>query len=185
MSREIYITNDKIIVNYDINTCNNCCRLNYLISFPYKRKRTAPPKSHLSLSSSNNRHGQRERESNRKNRRKRGEKVALQLVLYRQLMGGGTFVDGVRRWFQRRPTSVTSTNLASSNNSSVINDPNLNALLRENQQQQGLTVIEHNFDISGLDLIKVPKRVSFPLSSSSMDSHKKVLFRFGICIVQI
>lgn len=92
-------------------------------------------------------------------------------------------MDGVRRWFQRRPTSVTSTNLASSNNSSVINDPNLNALLRENQQQQGLTVIEHNFDISGLDLIKVPKRVSFPLSSSSMDSHKKVLFRFGICIV--
>lgn len=63
MSREIYITNDKIIVNYDINTCNNCCRLNYLISFPYKRKRTAPPKSHLSLSSSNNTDTGREREN--------------------------------------------------------------------------------------------------------------------------
>ncbi|KAL8474718.1 hypothetical protein ACS0TY_030519 [Phlomoides rotata] len=87
-------------------------------------------------------------------------------------MGGGTFVDGVRRWFQRRPTSVTSTNLASSNNSSNINDQNTNAVLRQNQQQ-GLTVIEDDFDISGLNLIKVPKRVYFPFSSSSMDSHKK------------
>lgn len=99
-------------------------------------------------------------------------------------------MDGVRRWFQRRPTSVTSTNLATSNNSSSVNDQNPNLVFKENQhhQQQGDTVIEDDFDISGLEEIKVPKRVYFPFLSSTMDSHKKVAYlllyvRFRMCIV--
>ncbi|PIN14165.1 Mitogen-activated protein kinase [Handroanthus impetiginosus] len=84
-------------------------------------------------------------------------------------MGGGTFVDGVRRWFQRRSPSVASTSFALSNNS----DNNSHAVLRERREEEdGLTIIE-DFDISGLKQIKVPKRAEFPISSSSMDSHKK------------
>ncbi|KAH6763439.1 MAP kinase 9 [Perilla frutescens var. hirtella] len=79
-------------------------------------------------------------------------------------MGGGTFVDGVRRWFQRRSTSVA-------NNTSNIsnNEQQPHAVLTESQH--ALSIVE-DFDISGLKLIKVPKRVNFPLSNS-MDSHKK------------
>ncbi|KAG8388020.1 hypothetical protein BUALT_Bualt02G0081800 [Buddleja alternifolia] len=84
-------------------------------------------------------------------------------------MGGGTFVDGVRRWFQRRPSSVTSTS-----SSSIITNPH--PILTNKQQQQeedGLTTIIEDFDFSGLKLIKVPKRDFLPVSASSMDSHKK------------
>ncbi|GFP86234.1 mitogen-activated protein kinase 9 [Phtheirospermum japonicum] len=94
-------------------------------------------------------------------------------------MGGGAFVDGVRRWFHRRPTSVTNnsnnntSSLASSNFSNE-NERHSDSVLRgkPEQQEDGLTIIE-DFDISGLKLIKVPKRVDFPLSVSSMDSQKK------------
>ncbi|KAK4410824.1 Mitogen-activated protein kinase [Sesamum angolense] len=68
-------------------------------------------------------------------------------------MGGGTFVDGVRRWFQRR-SSFVSSNISNSN------EQNPDAVLREIQEQEeedGLKIVE-DFDISGLKLIKVPKR---------------------------
>lgn len=79
-------------------------------------------------------------------------------------MGGGTFVDGVRRLFQRRSTSVA--NNISSNHEQ---QQQPHAVLTE---QTDLTIVE-DFDISGLKLIKVPKRINFPFSNPSMDSHKK------------
>ncbi|KAL0464163.1 UNVERIFIED_CONTAM: Mitogen-activated protein kinase [Sesamum latifolium] len=83
-------------------------------------------------------------------------------------MGGGTFVDGVRRWFQRR-SSFVSSNISNSN------EQNPDAVLSEIQEQEeedGLKIVE-DFDISGLKLIKVPKRAYFPVSTSTMDPHKK------------
>ncbi|KAK4414203.1 Mitogen-activated protein kinase [Sesamum alatum] len=83
-------------------------------------------------------------------------------------MGGGTFVDGVRRWFQRR-SSFVSSNISNSN------EQNPDAVLSEIQEQEeenGLKIVE-DFDISGLKLIKVPKRVYFPVPTSTMDPHKK------------
>ncbi|XP_047943281.1 mitogen-activated protein kinase 9-like isoform X1 [Salvia hispanica] len=74
-------------------------------------------------------------------------------------MGGGTFVDGVRRWFQRR----------------AITNPNSNISNNDHQphaSQDPLPIVQH-FDISGLKFIKVPKRLDFPLSNPAMDSHKK------------
>lgn len=82
-------------------------------------------------------------------------------------MGGGTFVDGVRRLFQRRSASVAN-NISS--NDEQQHQPH--AVLRE---QPTLSIVE-DFDISGLKLIQVPKRIDFPLPNSSMDSHKKVPF---------
>ncbi|KAL2465129.1 Mitogen-activated protein kinase 9 [Abeliophyllum distichum] len=85
-------------------------------------------------------------------------------------MGGGTFVDGVRRWFQRRVTSTTST---INNNSS--NVKNQNEVVKSFQdKEEGLGIVE-DFDFSGLKVIKVPKRVYFLFSNSSysMDPHKK------------
>ncbi|KAK6127736.1 hypothetical protein DH2020_038512 [Rehmannia glutinosa] len=68
-------------------------------------------------------------------------------------MGGGTFVDGVRRWFQRKPTSVTNTSFAPSNNSND-NEQHPHAVLRDKQEHEdGFTIVE-DFDISGLNLIK-------------------------------
>ncbi|KAL6545524.1 Mitogen-activated protein kinase 9 [Orobanche gracilis] len=92
-------------------------------------------------------------------------------------MGGGAFVDGIRRWFQRRSTSVTHNNTSSlaysSNISSDDNDPHSHSVLRAKQEpENGFTIVE-DFDISGLKLIKVPKRVYFPVSISFMDSQKK------------
>ncbi|KAL3640734.1 Mitogen-activated protein kinase 9 [Castilleja foliolosa] len=94
-------------------------------------------------------------------------------------MGGGAFVDGVRRLFHRRPTSVTNysnnniSSLASSNFRNE-NEQHSDSVLSGKREfhEHGLTIIE-DFDISGLKLIKVPKRVDFPLSVSSMDSQKK------------
>lgn len=82
-------------------------------------------------------------------------------------MGGGTFVDGVRRLFQRRSAFVAN-NISS--NDEQQHQPH--AVLTE---QQTLSIVV-DFDISGLKLIKVPKRINFPLPNSSMDSHKKVAF---------
>ncbi|XP_057770496.1 mitogen-activated protein kinase 9-like isoform X1 [Salvia miltiorrhiza] len=74
-------------------------------------------------------------------------------------MGGGTFVDGVRRWFQRRPN--TTSNISN-------NELQPHAVLTE----RALSIVD-DFDISGLKLIKVPKRLDFPFSNPAMDSHKK------------
>ncbi|GER32406.1 mitogen-activated protein kinase 9 [Striga asiatica] len=91
-------------------------------------------------------------------------------------MGGGAFMDGVRRWFHRGPTSVahnTSSSLASSRFSND-NEPHSDSVtLREKQGQEGSLMIVEDLDISGLKLIKVPKRVYFPVPLSSMDSQKK------------
>lgn len=93
-------------------------------------------------------------------------------------MGGGTFVDGVRRWFHRRSTSGTNNSLAPSSISNT-NEQHPHAVLTENQgeEEDGLTIVE-DFDFSGLKLIKVPKRVYFPITASDMDAHKKVAFSF-------
>ncbi|KAG6411122.1 hypothetical protein SASPL_129196 [Salvia splendens] len=74
-------------------------------------------------------------------------------------MGGGTFVDGVRRWFQRRPITNPNPNIS--------NDDH-----QPHASQDPLPIVQ-DFDISGLKLIKVPKRLDFPLSNPAMDSHKK------------
>ncbi|KAL7152910.1 hypothetical protein ABFS83_04G129800 [Erythranthe nasuta] len=96
-------------------------------------------------------------------------------------MGGGTFVDGVRRLFHRRSTSGANNSLASSSSSniSITNErhPHSISILTENREEDdeqggGLTIVE-DFDFSGLKLIKVPKRVDFPVLHSAMDSHKK------------
>ncbi|XP_011039113.1 PREDICTED: mitogen-activated protein kinase 9 [Populus euphratica] len=77
--------------------------------------------------------------------------------------GSGTLVNGVRRWFQRR---------SNNNNSSGI--PQSSVKVKEDieeTEEQELTVIE-DFDISGLQLIRVPKRIHFP-PGFAMDPHKK------------
>ncbi|XP_057516327.1 mitogen-activated protein kinase 9 isoform X1 [Amaranthus tricolor] len=87
-------------------------------------------------------------------------------------MGNGTLVDGVRRWFQRR-----------SNNSSKLDDSHSNqfgqlsinsdfSASNDSNHQQDFN-IQTDFDISGLKLIKVPKRIHFSRFLPPMDSHKK------------
>lgn len=92
-------------------------------------------------------------------------------------MGNGTLVDGVRRWFQRR-----------SNNSSKLDDSHSNqfgqlsinsdfSASNDSNHQQDFN-IQTDFDISGLKLIKVPKRIHFSRFLPPMDSHKKVSFYY-------
>ncbi|CAN4115447.1 unnamed protein product [Withania somnifera] len=69
--------------------------------------------------------------------------------------GSGTFVDGVLRWFHRRHT----------NEDAILTHPH-------NLQTQEEITISEDFDITGLKLIKVPKRFNFPIPSS-MDPLKK------------
>ncbi|CAA0815351.1 Mitogen-activated protein kinase 9 [Striga hermonthica] len=92
-------------------------------------------------------------------------------------MGGGAFMDGVRRWFHRGPTSVahnSSSSLASSRFSNDNEAHSDSVTQREKQgQEEGCLMIVEDLDISGLKLIKVPKRVYFPVPLSSMDSQKK------------
>ncbi|KAH8491875.1 hypothetical protein POPTR_012G048600v4 [Populus trichocarpa] len=77
--------------------------------------------------------------------------------------GSGTLVNGVRRWFQRR---------SNNNNSSCIPQSSVKVKEEiEETEEQELTVIE-DFDISGLQLIRVPKRIHFP-PGFTMDPHKK------------
>jgi hypothetical protein len=78
--------------------------------------------------------------------------------------GSGTLVNGVRRWFQRR---------SNNNNSSCIPQSSVKVKEEiEETEEQELSVIE-DFDISGLQLIRVPKRIHFP-PGFTMDPHKKV-----------
>ncbi|KAK4375520.1 hypothetical protein RND71_006197 [Anisodus tanguticus] len=83
--------------------------------------------------------------------------------------GGSTFVDGVRRWFQRRSTTTT---IVHTNAQPILNNnpskPIKISVSHYQEREEELRIIE-DFDISGLKLIKVPKRVDFPL----MDPHKK------------
>ncbi|GFZ12283.1 MAP kinase 9 [Actinidia rufa] len=91
-------------------------------------------------------------------------------------MGSGNFVDGVRRWFQRRSSSSsTSSSTVFANNSTGIdskfsNNESQVSVSGFGEEEEDLKVIE-DFDISGLNLIKVPKRVKFP--PTAMDPHKK------------
>lgn len=72
-------------------------------------------------------------------------------------------MNGVRRWFQRR---------SNNNNSSGIPQSSVKVKEEiEETEEQELTVIE-DFDISGLKLIRVPKRIHFP-PGFTMDPHKK------------
>ncbi|KAF4373581.1 hypothetical protein F8388_025275 [Cannabis sativa] len=88
---------------------------------------------------------------------------------------GATLVDGVRRWFQRRPTSSSSTSTSTSSSSSSIDDNNNNnnndGLLSLKQESQGLTVVEEDFDFSGLNPINVPIRTQFKIGH--MHTQKK------------
>lgn len=85
-------------------------------------------------------------------------------------MGGGTFVDGVRRLFQRRGPSLSVTSTSSNTHENHLTPFEQNKKEREQKLR-----IEEDFDLSGLKLIKVPKRINFAVSSSSssMDHQKK------------
>ncbi|KAF5730317.1 hypothetical protein HS088_TW20G00690 [Tripterygium wilfordii] len=96
-------------------------------------------------------------------------------------MGTGTLVDGVRRWFQRHHF-INSNNNSTSNNTTIINHNGDGVLADltarssksavqkgEQEEEKELAVIE-DFDLSGLNLIRVPKRSTLPLI---MDSQKK------------
>uniref|UniRef100_A0A5B7A136 mitogen-activated protein kinase n=1 Tax=Davidia involucrata TaxID=16924 RepID=A0A5B7A136_DAVIN len=82
-------------------------------------------------------------------------------------MGGGTFVDVVRRWFQRRSSIINTASTQSNNNGRqfLTND-----VVRQDQDQEKLTITA-DFSISGLKLIKVPKRTNLRLISAN--PHKK------------
>ncbi|XP_073269616.1 mitogen-activated protein kinase 9-like [Primulina huaijiensis] len=87
--------------------------------------------------------------------------------------GGGAFVDGFRNLFQRRASSVSSH--SSSKISNYERNPHAvapNDTIVKQKQEEGIDVIQE-FDISGLDRIKVPKRVYYLLATSSMDPQKK------------
>lgn len=97
--------------------------------------------------------------------------------------GSGTLVDGVRRWFQRHSFTNNSNNNSNninnnfdSNNkkSNNINISSSSSSRHEGQHQQQLTIVE-DFDFSGLKLIRVPKRIQFPIAPTpaTMDPHKK------------
>lgn len=82
-----------------------------------------------------------------------------------------TFVDGVRRLFQRRSTTSSSSSVNDNNNNDqknthlTVNNPG--PKLIEKEEEEGLKIVD-DFDFSGLSVIKVPKRVTLV-----MDSHKK------------
>lgn len=87
--------------------------------------------------------------------------------------GGNTFVDGVLRWFNRRPSAPSSANAGSvlTHSQKPTNYSSNYSKNRGEVEEEQLRIVE-DFDISGLCSIKVPKRVNFPLSF--MDPHRKV-----------
>uniref|UniRef100_A0A7N0V4B2 mitogen-activated protein kinase n=1 Tax=Kalanchoe fedtschenkoi TaxID=63787 RepID=A0A7N0V4B2_KALFE len=80
--------------------------------------------------------------------------------------GSGALVDGVRRWFQRRPSVTGSSN--NYNNSQT----ELRAETSSASQDRLLRVVD-DFDLSGLKDIRVPDRIAFRIAPPLMDSHKK------------
>jgi hypothetical protein len=127
---------------------------------------------------------------------------------------GGTLVDGVRRWFQRRATTNTNTGIIINNNS---NNSNNNHNRRHSksthvnhtcghvasvtelraqssgirkrkelkeEEQEEEEEEEGEFDISVLKLIKVPKRNTHFISAT-MDSQKKVSFLFPLYFLSL
>lgn len=87
--------------------------------------------------------------------------------------GGNAFVDGVLRWFHRRPSAPPSANADSvlTHSHKPTNYSSNYSKNRGEVEEEQLRIVE-DFDISGLSSIKVPKRVNFPLSF--MDPHRKV-----------
>ncbi|XP_022889808.1 mitogen-activated protein kinase 9-like [Olea europaea var. sylvestris] len=81
--------------------------------------------------------------------------------------GGGNFVDGFRRLFQRRSSTLATSD-------SIIDHNGKDHLTSLHEQEEGLIITE-DLDFSGLEPIKVPNRYNFPVStsSSSMDPHRK------------
>lgn len=94
--------------------------------------------------------------------------------------GSSTLVDGVRRWFQRHSFTNNSNNNNNNNNFDSNNKKSNNINIssssssHEGQHLQQLTIVE-DFDFSGLKLIRVPKRIQFPIAPTpaTMDPHKK------------
>lgn len=104
---------------------------------------------------------------------------------------GATLVEGVRRWFQRRSSSSTST--SSNNNYSEKSDnnnykinyesgghvlgvtkfPEKKAKQRQEQSASELTIVEEDFNVFGLELIKVPQRIHLKPGFITMHSQKK------------
>nr|GLL35334.1 mitogen-activated protein kinase 9-like isoform X1 [Ipomoea trifida]GMD33935.1 mitogen-activated protein kinase 9-like [Ipomoea batatas] len=86
--------------------------------------------------------------------------------------GGNAFVDGVLRWFHRRPSAPPSANADSvlTHSHKPTNYSSNYSKNRGEVEEEQLRIVE-DFDISGLSSIKVPKRVNFPLSF--MDPHRK------------
>ncbi|KAL3512187.1 hypothetical protein ACH5RR_024904 [Cinchona calisaya] len=83
-------------------------------------------------------------------------------------MGGGTFVDGVRRLFQRRGSSSSLTSTSNTNT----DENHLIPFDQNTKKERGQNLrIQQDFDLSGLEVIKVPKRINFLVSS--MDPNKK------------
>lgn len=86
-------------------------------------------------------------------------------------MGGvGTFTDGIRRFFNRRTTSINSNVVVDHNDDDVGSNAN------------SVHIAHNNIDPSSLNPLKVPAQSNF--APSSMDRPKKVQnfgIRFVIC----
>ncbi|XP_039125102.1 mitogen-activated protein kinase 9-like [Dioscorea cayenensis subsp. rotundata] len=78
-------------------------------------------------------------------------------------MGTNSFVDGVRRWFQRRSTSASTPAPSSLSRASR---------QAEDDEQDDLRIIVDP-NLCGLKPLKVPKRIALPVSA---DPHKKNMF---------
>ncbi|WCJ42058.1 Mitogen-activated protein kinase 8 [Euphorbia peplus] len=103
-------------------------------------------------------------------------------------MGGHTFVDSVRRWFQRRHISSSSQNglVTNNNTNNIVNgekgvdfssgypqlSPDKGGQQKEDGDNNELMVVE-DLDFSGLKLIRVPKRFGHLGIVAAMDPHKK------------
>lgn len=91
-------------------------------------------------------------------------------------MGSGTFVDGVLRWFHhnhnRRSSSVATT--------TNTDDGGLDSQSSASASSSSDTLIQQDFDLSALRLIRVPKRIGLPSPSLPlpMDHNKKLEAEF-------
>ena len=107
--------------------------------------------------------------------------------------GGGTLVDGIRRFFQRRTdpppinsqSHVVHDDIDHHNNNNNDNDNNNDGVdesCNANVNSDNLvSVTDQDSDISSLKLLKVPTRSHF--KASSMDRHKKVPFFFSLSLL--